>query len=151
MQLQVKVSVSLTNDARVESRKLTVLSLLSGNVGLVFPVFVISAIINRILYRIQLVPMRDYTYFISQFSCVCYVVIYGIILLRRVRKDIVTPPMLAYARRNVKVRKHCYGPTASTVGIALKHLAGAPAKGGIEARNPSCKAALGKGGTKVQN
>lgn len=37
--------------------------------GLIFPIFVISAIINRILYRIQLVPMKDYTYFISQFSC----------------------------------------------------------------------------------
>ena len=46
-----------------------------GGVGLVFPIFVVSAIVNRIIYKIQLVPMRDYTYFLSQFSCCCYVIV----------------------------------------------------------------------------
>eukprot|EP00802_Teleaulax_amphioxeia_P005929 Tamp_05933.p1 GENE.Tamp_05933~~Tamp_05933.p1 ORF type:complete len:568 (-),score=67.94 Tamp_05933:1136-2665(-) len=74
-----------------------------GGVGLVFPIFVVSAIVNRIIYKIQLVPMRDYTYFLSQFSCCCYVIVYGIILLSRIRSGIVTQPMLSYARDNVKV------------------------------------------------
>ena len=88
----------------------------TGGFGLVFPIFVISAIVNRILYRIQLVPMRDYTYFISQFSCCCYVLIYGAILARRVHKGIVTPPMLEYARNNIKV---CVGVRVGVLDSSL--------------------------------
>ena len=74
-----------------------------AGVAFVFPIFIISAIINRIMYRVQLVPMRDYTYFLSQFSCCCYVIVYGLILLRRVRANIVTKEMLTYARSNVRI------------------------------------------------
>jgi hypothetical protein len=74
-----------------------------GGAGLVFPIFIISAIVNRIIYKMQLVPMRDFTYFLSQFSCCCYVIVYGILLLKRMRSGVVTKPMLAYARDNVRV------------------------------------------------
>ena len=69
----------------------------------VFPLFIISAIFNRILYRVQLVPMRDFTYFLSQFSCCCYVLVYGIILARRIRSGAVSSEMLTYARNNAAV------------------------------------------------
>ena len=74
-----------------------------GGAGLVFPIFIISAVVNRIIYKMQLVPMRDFTYFLSQFSCCCYVIVYGIILNNRIRSGVVTKPMLAYARDNVRV------------------------------------------------
>ena len=70
---------------------------------MIFPIFIGAAIVNRVLYRIQLVPMRDYTYFISQFSCCCYVLIYGAILVSRIRSGAVTPQMLEYAKDNALV------------------------------------------------
>jgi len=74
-----------------------------GGARLVFPIFIISAVVNRIIYKMQLVPMRDFTYFLLQFSCCCYVIVYGIILNNRIRSGVVTKPMLAYARDNVRV------------------------------------------------
>ena len=70
---------------------------------MIFPIFIGAAIVNRVLYRIQLVPMRDYTYFISQFSCCCYVLIYGATLVSRIRSGAVTPQMLEYAKDNAMV------------------------------------------------
>jgi drug/metabolite transporter (DMT)-like permease len=44
--------------------------------------------------------MRDYTFFISQFTCICYVLVYSSFFIVRQKKGIITPPMLAYASRH---------------------------------------------------
>ena len=66
---------------------------------LVLPIFVVSAIVNRLIYRVQLVPMKEYTYFISQFTCICYVLTYSSFFLFRRKTGIITDPMLRVALR----------------------------------------------------
>ena len=95
---------------------------------MIFPIFIGAAIVNRVLYRIQLVPMRDYTYFISQFSCCCYVLIYGAILVSRIRSGAVTPQMLEYAKENALV--------FACIGICLLYTSPSP-RDVEESRMPS--------------
>ena len=44
--------------------------------------------------------MRDYTFFISQFTCICYVIAYSSFFYFRRRKGVITAPMLNYASRH---------------------------------------------------
>ncbi|KAL2339974.1 hypothetical protein Fmac_007914 [Flemingia macrophylla] len=56
---------------------------------------VTTAVANRVLYKLALVPMRDYPFFLAQFITFGYVVIYFSILYMRYRARIVTDEMLA--------------------------------------------------------
>ncbi|TKY74417.1 CLT2 [Spatholobus suberectus] len=58
-------------------------------------VTVTTAVANRVLYKLALVPMRDYPFFLAQFITFGYVVIYFSILYIRYRARIVTDEMLA--------------------------------------------------------
>ncbi|XP_058786302.1 protein CLT2, chloroplastic isoform X1 [Vicia villosa] len=53
------------------------------------------AVANRVLYKLALVPLRSYPFFLAQFTTFGYVVIYFSILYVRYRLGIVTKEMLA--------------------------------------------------------
>ncbi|CAN0910640.1 Protein CLT2, chloroplastic [Linum grandiflorum] len=53
------------------------------------------AVANRVLYKLALVPMKDYPFFLAQFTTFGYVVIYSSILHMRYRAGIVNDEMLA--------------------------------------------------------
>ncbi|KAK8552123.1 hypothetical protein V6N13_120546 [Hibiscus sabdariffa] len=52
------------------------------------------AVANRVLYKLALVPMKEYPFFLAQFTTFGYVVIYFSILFIRYRAGIVTNEML---------------------------------------------------------
>ncbi|KAK3231088.1 hypothetical protein Dsin_002969 [Dipteronia sinensis] len=52
------------------------------------------AIANRVLYKLALVPMKQYPFFLAQFTTFGYVVIYFSILIARYRMGIVTNEMI---------------------------------------------------------
>ncbi|XVE95162.1 hypothetical protein REPUB_Repub02eG0072600 [Reevesia pubescens] len=52
------------------------------------------AVANRVLYKLALVPMKEYPFFLAQFTTFGYVVIYFAILFIRYRAGIVTNEML---------------------------------------------------------
>lgn len=52
---------------------------------------------NRVLYKLALVPMQHYVFFLAQSLAVSYVVVYGTMLWARYRAGIVTPAMLRFA------------------------------------------------------
>ncbi|KAK0576755.1 hypothetical protein LWI29_022802 [Acer saccharum] len=52
------------------------------------------AIANRVLYKLALVPMKQYPFFLAQFTTFGYVVIYFSILFARYRMGIVTDEMI---------------------------------------------------------
>ncbi|KAK7353023.1 hypothetical protein VNO80_18455 [Phaseolus coccineus] len=58
-------------------------------------VTVTTAVANRVLYKLALVPMKDYPFFLAQFITFGYVVIYFSILFIRYRARIVTDEMMA--------------------------------------------------------
>lgn len=60
--------------------------------GLVF------GVLNRVLYKVALVPLRDYTYFLSQFNTLAYLAVYFAALGTRRRVGLVTDEMLAIPR-----------------------------------------------------
>lgn len=64
--------------------------------------FVGASVTNRVIYRILLVPMKNYTFLVSIFVSMCYVLIYGIILNYRFRSGIVSKEMLNFARQKWK-------------------------------------------------
>ncbi|KAL4288760.1 hypothetical protein HN51_057151 [Arachis hypogaea] len=53
------------------------------------------AVANRVLYKLALVPMKDYPFFLAQFTTFGYVVVYFSILYIRDRAGIVSDEMLA--------------------------------------------------------
>ncbi|GMY07739.1 protein CLT2, chloroplastic isoform X1 [Fagus crenata] len=53
------------------------------------------AVANRVLYKLALVPMKEYPFFLAQFTTFGYVAIYFSILYMRYRAGIVTDEMLA--------------------------------------------------------
>ncbi|RYR47432.1 hypothetical protein Ahy_A07g033360 [Arachis hypogaea] len=53
------------------------------------------AVANRVLYKLALVPMKDYPFFLAQFTTFGYVVVYFSILYIRYRAGIVSDEMLA--------------------------------------------------------
>ncbi|XP_062210240.1 protein CLT2, chloroplastic-like [Phragmites australis] len=56
---------------------------------------VVLAVMNRVLYKLALVPMRNYPFFLAQFTTFGYVLVYFSILFIRYRAGIVTREMLA--------------------------------------------------------
>ncbi|KAG2542733.1 hypothetical protein PVAP13_9NG658200 [Panicum virgatum] len=56
---------------------------------------VVFAVMNRVLYKLALVPMKDYPFFLAQFATFGYVLVYFSILFIRFRAGIVTKEMLA--------------------------------------------------------
>ncbi|XP_078178350.1 protein CLT2, chloroplastic-like isoform X2 [Carex rostrata] len=56
---------------------------------------VILAVMNRVLYKLALVPMKNYPFFLAQLTTFGYVAVYFTILYRRYRAGIVTKEMLA--------------------------------------------------------
>ncbi|CAK7347284.1 unnamed protein product [Dovyalis caffra] len=56
---------------------------------------VLLAIANRVLYKLALVPMKEYPFFLAQFTTFGYVAIYFSILYARYRAGIVTKEMIA--------------------------------------------------------
>ncbi|KAK1269965.1 hypothetical protein QJS04_geneDACA006504 [Acorus gramineus] len=58
-------------------------------------VTVVLAVMNRVLYKLALVPMKQYPFFLAQVTTFGYVVIYFSILYVRFRAGIITKEMLA--------------------------------------------------------
>ncbi|CAM0871714.1 unnamed protein product [Alopecurus aequalis] len=56
---------------------------------------VVLAVMNRVLYKLALVPMKDYPFFLAQVLTFGYVIVYFSILFIRYRAGIVTKEMLA--------------------------------------------------------
>ncbi|CAN6296120.1 unnamed protein product [Urochloa humidicola] len=56
---------------------------------------VVFAVMNRVLYKLALVPMKNYPFFLAQFATFGYVIVYFSILFIRFRAGIVTREMLA--------------------------------------------------------
>ncbi|KAJ1298355.1 hypothetical protein BS78_01G446300 [Paspalum vaginatum] len=56
---------------------------------------VVLAVMNRVLYKLALVPMKDYPFFLAQLTTFGYVLVYFSILFIRFRAGIVTKEMLA--------------------------------------------------------
>ncbi|GJP41632.1 hypothetical protein CLOM_g1276 [Closterium sp. NIES-68] len=54
---------------------------------------------NRVLYKLALIPLKPYPFFLAQLTTFGYVAIYSIILLTRASLNIVTPDMLALPKR----------------------------------------------------
>ncbi|GAB0493139.1 hypothetical protein MMPV_004412 [Pyropia vietnamensis] len=61
---------------------------------------VLASAVNRIVYRLQLVPMRGYTFFVAQACAVAYVTVYFSVLAIRRRKGVVAADAPAAARRD---------------------------------------------------
>uniref|UniRef100_A0A7N0VIM8 Uncharacterized protein n=1 Tax=Kalanchoe fedtschenkoi TaxID=63787 RepID=A0A7N0VIM8_KALFE len=58
-------------------------------------VTILLAVANRVLYKLALVPLKQYPFFLAQFSTFGYVAVYFSILYFRYRAGIVTDEMLA--------------------------------------------------------
>uniref|UniRef100_A0A0D9VQT3 EamA domain-containing protein n=1 Tax=Leersia perrieri TaxID=77586 RepID=A0A0D9VQT3_9ORYZ len=56
---------------------------------------VVLAVMNRVLYKLALVPMKNYPFFLAQVTTFGYVIVYFSILFIRYRAGIVTKEMLA--------------------------------------------------------
>lgn len=54
---------------------------------------------NRVLYKLALVPLRKYPFFLAQFATFGYVVVYFSILYLRYRAGIVTDEMLSLPQK----------------------------------------------------
>jgi len=57
------------------------------------------AVLNRMLFRMQLVPMRDYSFFVAVLTTTAYILVYSIIFKARSDRGIITDEMRAYARK----------------------------------------------------
>ncbi|EXB79628.1 hypothetical protein L484_011568 [Morus notabilis] len=57
------------------------------------------AVANRVLYKLALVPMKEYPFFLAQFTTFGYVVVYFLILYMRYNEGIVTDEMIDQPKR----------------------------------------------------
>jgi len=62
---------------------------------------IVLAVVNRVMYKISLVPLKDYAYFLSQFTTLAYLATYFTVLGARRRAGLVTAEMLAVPRRRL--------------------------------------------------
>lgn len=78
---------------------------LNSNARIIFwsAVTLVLAVGNRVLYKLALVPMKEYPFFMAQFNTFGYVVIYFSILYLRHRSGIVTDEMMALPKRRFAV------------------------------------------------
>ncbi|KAJ3673987.1 hypothetical protein LUZ60_005979 [Juncus effusus] len=67
---------------------------LTGGVAVGSALTVILAVMNRVLYKLALVPLRNYPFFLAQITTFGYVAVYFTILFIRYRKKIITKEML---------------------------------------------------------
>ncbi|KAA8538197.1 hypothetical protein F0562_027805 [Nyssa sinensis] len=81
-----KVGASIKNSHVSSSAKVIIVS---------SAITVILAIANRVLYKLALVPLKEYPFFLAQFTTFGYVAIYFSILYIRFRAGIVTYEMMA--------------------------------------------------------
>ncbi|KAJ8904771.1 hypothetical protein NDN08_001287 [Rhodosorus marinus] len=77
------------------------------------------SVVNRVIYRTLLVPMKDYTFFITQFITFAYVAVYGAFLMSRRKKGIVTDDMIAVAKNKWKTFALIGGLEALTLAVQL--------------------------------
>ncbi|KAL0432653.1 UNVERIFIED_CONTAM: protein CLT2, chloroplastic [Sesamum latifolium] len=73
--------------SRANNRKITIVACSAVTVAL--------AIANRVLYKLALVPMKEFPFFLAQLTTFGYVVIYFSVLYMRYRAGIATDEMLA--------------------------------------------------------
>uniref|UniRef100_A0A2P2JDB1 Uncharacterized protein n=1 Tax=Rhizophora mucronata TaxID=61149 RepID=A0A2P2JDB1_RHIMU len=87
---------NLTVRAASESQETSITSPNNTRVILASSAITVAlAVANRVLYKLALVPMKHYPFFLAQFTTFGYVVIYFSILYARYRAGIVTIEMLA--------------------------------------------------------
>ncbi|WOL11650.1 protein CLT2, chloroplastic [Canna indica] len=67
----------------------------SGRIVIASTITIVFAVLNRVLYKLALVPMKEYPFFLAQVTTFGYVAVYFSILLFRYRAGIVTKEMLA--------------------------------------------------------
>ncbi|KAL8487818.1 hypothetical protein ACS0TY_024219 [Phlomoides rotata] len=77
-------------DSSSSNRKFTVVVCATVTVAL--------AIANRVLYKLALVPMKEFPFFLAQFTTFGYVAIYFVFLYMRYKSGIVTNEMLAFPK-----------------------------------------------------
>ncbi|KAI8014431.1 hypothetical protein LOK49_LG05G03114 [Camellia lanceoleosa] len=87
--LNRKFSIRASIKEGLESSSNTTLIIVSSVIT------VILAVANRVLYKLALVPMKDYPFFLAQLTTFGYVAIYFSILYVRYRAGIVTDEMMA--------------------------------------------------------
>ncbi|XP_009414763.1 protein CLT2, chloroplastic [Musa acuminata AAA Group] len=68
---------------------------LSGKIAVASTVTILLAVLNRVLYKLALVPMKEYPFFLAQVTTFGYVAVYFFILYLRYSAGIVTKEMLA--------------------------------------------------------
>ncbi|THU71014.1 hypothetical protein C4D60_Mb08t31070 [Musa balbisiana] len=68
---------------------------ISGKIAVASMVTILLAVLNRVLYKLALVPMKEYPFFLAQVTTFGYVVVYFFILYLRYKAGIVTKEMLA--------------------------------------------------------
>ncbi|KAJ8492175.1 hypothetical protein OPV22_013896 [Ensete ventricosum] len=68
---------------------------LSGKIAVTSTVTILLAVLNRVLYKLALVPMKEYPFFLAQVTTFGYVAVYFFILYVRYSAGIVTKEMLA--------------------------------------------------------
>jgi len=77
------------------------------------------SVVNRVIYRTLLVPMKDYTFFVTQFITFAYVAVYGAFLIARWKKGIVTDDMIAVARSKWRTFALIGGLEAISLAVQL--------------------------------
>ncbi|PIN19716.1 putative integral membrane protein [Handroanthus impetiginosus] len=78
------------SDSHANNRKFAVVACSAATVAL--------AIANRVLYKLALVPMKEFPFFLAQLTTFGYVAIYFSVLYMRYRAGIATDEMLAYPK-----------------------------------------------------
>lgn len=58
------------------------------------------SVLNRVLFRIQLVPMRDFSFFVAVLTSACYVVVYQSVFAIRSKAGIITDEMRDFSRQS---------------------------------------------------
>eukprot|EP00698_Gefionella_okellyi_P025947 TRINITY_DN9727_c0_g1_i1.p1 TRINITY_DN9727_c0_g1~~TRINITY_DN9727_c0_g1_i1.p1 ORF type:complete len:403 (+),score=77.37 TRINITY_DN9727_c0_g1_i1:101-1309(+) len=60
---------------------------------------IVLGTVNRVMYKYVTIPMKQYTYFLSNFNATCYTILYFTIFFGRFFMKKITPDMLREARR----------------------------------------------------
>ncbi|KAA8494434.1 Protein CLT3, chloroplastic [Porphyridium purpureum] len=60
---------------------------------------IMLGVMNRMLYKMQLVPLKSFSVLLSLMAPVLYTSLYAAVMMVRIRQKKITAPMLAYAKR----------------------------------------------------
>lgn len=88
-------------------------------------VVLIFGVSNRVLYKMALVPMQNYVFFLAQIQNIGYLAVYFSILAWRFRAGYVTKSMLALDRRPFWAIGVCEAASQILFMVAASHLPGA--------------------------